>query len=81
MRRPQVCTGTKVEMITEGGEARFVRTMVDESLNLRSRCRCVSLDYEDTRAGLTSCHSWFTSMLGKLSSVSEVIALLRSHSV
>ncbi|KAF8304964.1 S-adenosyl-L-methionine dependent methyltransferase [Clavulina sp. PMI_390] len=58
-----VCTGAKTEMITEGGEVHFVRRMISESLELRTRCR------------------WFTSLLGKFSSVKEVIEKLRSEKI
>ncbi|KLO08027.1 hypothetical protein SCHPADRAFT_624344 [Schizopora paradoxa] len=58
-----VCTGSDNEMIVEGGEAAFVRRIVDESVNVSTRCR------------------WFTSMLGKLSSVTEVVQALRTHKV
>ncbi|KAF8656473.1 hypothetical protein AX16_002524 [Volvariella volvacea WC 439] len=57
------CTGAEVEMITEGGEVRFVGRMVEESSTLKTQCR------------------WFTSMLGKLSSVSEIISQLHQHSI
>ncbi|KAI0318742.1 S-adenosyl-L-methionine dependent methyltransferase [Amylostereum chailletii] len=56
-----VCTGAAVEMITEGGETRFVSKIVQESTVTRER--------------------WYTSMLGKLSSVSEVVTLLREHQI
>ncbi|TFK45312.1 S-adenosyl-L-methionine dependent methyltransferase [Heliocybe sulcata] len=58
-----VCTGGDVEMITPGGDSAFVKRMVDESLEIRGRCR------------------WYTSMLGKLSSVAEVIQYLRQHEI
>ncbi|KAI9063839.1 S-adenosyl-L-methionine dependent methyltransferase, partial [Trametes sanguinea] len=58
-----VCTGADVEMITPGGEAAFVGRMVEESLELRDRCR------------------WFTSMLGKMSSLTSIVQSLRSKEV
>jgi 23S rRNA A1618 N6-methylase RlmF len=33
-----ICTGSESEMITPGGEARFVGKMVEESLRLKMRC-------------------------------------------
>ncbi|KAJ7050905.1 hypothetical protein C8F01DRAFT_1177412 [Mycena amicta] len=58
-----ICTGAEVEMITPGGESAFVRRMVEESMQIGTRCQ------------------WFTSMLGKMSSLAEVVDSLRSHSI
>ncbi|RPD52939.1 S-adenosyl-L-methionine dependent methyltransferase [Lentinus tigrinus ALCF2SS1-7] len=58
-----VCTGADTEMITPGGEANFVGRMVQESVQLRDRCR------------------WFTSMLGKMSSLTHIVHILREHAV
>ncbi|KAM5539796.1 hypothetical protein V8D89_006609 [Ganoderma adspersum] len=58
-----ICTGGDVEMITPGGEAAFVRRMVEESLNLGHKCR------------------WYTSMLGKMSSLASIVQTLRENKV
>ncbi|KAJ8453876.1 hypothetical protein ONZ51_g13354 [Trametes cubensis] len=58
-----VCTGADVEMITPGGEAAFVGRMVEESMQLRGKCR------------------WFTSMLGKMSSLTDIVQSLRARKV
>lgn len=77
-RHWKVCTGSVNEMITKGGEAHFVGRLVEESLILRTRCRYV--------IHLTDCPSlrllrWYTSMVGKLSSVVEVVKFLQRESV
>ncbi|KDQ17001.1 hypothetical protein BOTBODRAFT_30380 [Botryobasidium botryosum FD-172 SS1] len=58
-----VCTGSTLEMITEGGEVGFVKRMIEESRTVPLRCR------------------WFTSLLGKLSSVVEVVEMLKNIGV
>lgn len=75
----QVCTGADVEMITPGGEAAFVCKMVHESTVLRERCRWIALSLYFWR--IWRCFRWYTSMLGKLSSLTEVVTLLRSQHV
>ncbi|KAI5119688.1 hypothetical protein M0805_003575 [Coniferiporia weirii] len=60
-----VCTGAEVEMITPGGEEAFVQRMVTESLERRVGERCL----------------WFTSMLGKFSSVGAVVGSLRAYKI
>ncbi|GJJ09257.1 hypothetical protein Clacol_003479 [Clathrus columnatus] len=57
-----VCTGAENEMITHGGEAEFVLRILRESLRDDIKNRC----------------RWFTSMLGKLSSVEVVVSELRN---
>jgi len=58
-----VCTGSTLEMITEGGEVGFVKRMIEESQTVPLRCR------------------WFTSLLGKMSSVLEVVEMLKNIGV
>ncbi|GLB43625.1 putative protein of unknown function (DUF890) [Lyophyllum shimeji] len=108
-----VCTGAPVEMITPGGEAWFVGTMVRESVGLRKTqevgAGIVELDdgrgkrrrvdgeaTQATEAAVTAEVStlspetttaqrkekrkvlrWYTSMLGKLSSVVEVVDIFK----
>lgn len=55
------CTGAPVEMICSGGEVAFVSKLIQES----------TLDYNKTKI------QWFSSMLGKLSSVTVLIEKLR----
>ncbi|KIP02400.1 hypothetical protein PHLGIDRAFT_79182, partial [Phlebiopsis gigantea 11061_1 CR5-6] len=64
-----VCTGADTEMITPGGEVSFVRQMVLESLRWSTRCRHFGLG------------RWFTSMLGKMSSLTEIVELLKVNKI
>ena len=57
------CTGSETEMVTTGGEVKFVFRMIDESLVLQDRVQ------------------WYTSMLGKFSSVAIVVQQLRDKGV
>ncbi|KIW63218.1 hypothetical protein PV04_10082 [Phialophora macrospora] len=57
------CTGAAVEMITPGGEVSFVGKLVRESAQRRNRHKI----------------QWCSAMLGKLSSVGEVVAHLRNE--
>ena len=78
-----VCTGADAEMITAGGESAFVRQMVTESLEYKTKCRYVlvlrRLCFRDPN-WRADC-SWYTSMLGKLSSVTDVVDSLRENGV
>lgn len=55
------CTGAPVEMITTGGEVHFVSRLILESLQPEARFTV----------------QWFTSMLGKLSSVGTIVERLK----
>jgi len=57
------CTGAPIEMITPGGEVAFVRQLIAESTRPANRAKI----------------QWFSSMFGKLSSVSAVVEHLRAH--
>ncbi|KAL5520493.1 hypothetical protein ACEPAG_9717 [Sanghuangporus baumii] len=59
------CTGAEVEMITPGGEEAFVARMVVESTSAEIKDRCL----------------WFTSMLGKLSSLEKIVEILRANKI
>ncbi|CEH12916.1 Predicted DNA methylase [Ceraceosorus bombacis] len=59
------CTGTEIEMITQGGEVAFVTRMIRESLAPEAREKIV----------------WLSSMLGKISSVSAVVKELQSNRI
>ncbi|RDB24347.1 putative methyltransferase-like protein C27D7.08c [Hypsizygus marmoreus] len=109
-----VCTGAPVEMITPGGEARFVNDMVRESVlgtglqavathraqpasqgddseaRARKRRRVGTPDANLRATGFSPAEPptiegtktlqsrWYTSMLGKLSSVSEVVDTIKA---
>lgn len=69
-------------MSTEGGEAAFVAQMVRESLDLRTRCRLVRSELEGCNYEMASyLRRWFTSNLGKLASLHEIVGLLREYKV
>ena len=56
-----VCTGSKNEMVCEGGEIQFITRIINESLVLRERVQ------------------WYTSMVGKLSSLVPLIERLKDE--
>ncbi|CED82013.1 Predicted DNA methylase [Phaffia rhodozyma] len=60
-----ICTGAETEMITTGGEVEFVKRMVNESTSMGIQDRC----------------RWFTSLLGKSSSIKDVVDLFRSRKI
>jgi 23S rRNA (adenine1618-N6)-methyltransferase len=55
------CTGAPIEMITKGGEVEFISQLILESMLPDQKVRI----------------QWFTTMLGKLSSVSTIVERLR----
>ncbi len=62
-----ICTGSASEMITPGGEVGFVTRLIRQSASLR----------EGNRSGARAEVQWWSSMLGKLSSVGVVLERLR----
>ncbi|BGP19882.1 hypothetical protein JCM10213v2_008013 [Rhodosporidiobolus nylandii] len=60
-----VCTGASNELLTPGGEVAFVSRMVEESVQLRQLGRI----------------RWFTSLLGKFSSISPLAELLKAKKI
>jgi len=78
-----VCTGADTEMITPGGESAFVRQIVAESLIYRAKCRCVLVSGDFVFGGANGYLDgrWFTSMVGKLSSLTDVVNSLRENGV
>lgn len=78
----KVCTGADVEMITPGGESNFVSRMVRESVGFGIRCKYDTLVVSiRDRLANEFFPRWYTSMLGKMSSLTAVVALLRQLSV
>ncbi|KAL5478779.1 hypothetical protein ACEPAI_2056 [Sanghuangporus weigelae] len=59
------CTGAETEMITPGGEEAFVARMVMESTSVEIKDRCL----------------WFTSMIGKLSSLEKIVEILQANKI
>jgi hypothetical protein len=77
-----VCTGAHVETITPGGECAFVSQMVRESLEHRTHCRYEVVRLLALVGNVPNIKdSWYTSMLGRMSSVFDVVAVLRQHEV
>ncbi|KAI9358574.1 hypothetical protein DFJ73DRAFT_144461 [Zopfochytrium polystomum] len=80
-----VCTGSRNEMITPGGELRFIRRMVDESKRLQQRRgrrpRGGRQEAGNSGGGRgagsaeTSCR-WFTSLVGRLQDFRALTELL-----
>ena len=56
----RACSGSSNEMITKGGEVKFVTRIIENSLKLGTKLR------------------WYTSMLGRKSSIVTLIRHLRS---
>jgi hypothetical protein len=75
--------GAEVEMITSGGEVGFVERMIAESMERKDWCLCVSptLHTHQPTNLPRSCCRWYTSMLGKLSSLDPVVRRLRENKV
>ena len=67
-------------MITAGGEATFVGQMVEESLALKDKCRYV-ISLVSHEAAYDVHSSWYTSMLGKMSSLIHIVKMLRDSEV
>lgn len=74
-------------MITPGGEVGFVKRILSESLRLRERCGSVNSTsgYNSAiRVGFgirLPSSSLFSSLLGKLSSLTEIVEELRIQAV
>ncbi|CAO1615930.1 unnamed protein product [Parajaminaea phylloscopi] len=66
-----VCSGAPTEMITMGGEIGFVKRIIEESVDL----------HEYRSPGVATGALWYTSMLGKASSVIPLIKQLREAGV
>jgi 23S rRNA A1618 N6-methylase RlmF len=80
-RRPvQVATAADNELITPGGEIAFVGRMIEESLQTRQRCSHVD---HLTVWQNTDDHGirWYTSLIGKYSSLQSLVDRLRTHQV
>lgn len=65
------CSGALGEMVTAGGEVAFVSRMIDESLTLQ----------KTQRDGAAEGALWYTSMLGKASSIAPLVKKLRGMDV
>lgn len=61
----QICLASNSELITPGGEVQFIDRMIQESLTPELKERVL----------------WFTSMVGKLSSLVEVVQKIKAIGV
>ncbi|ETN37817.1 uncharacterized protein HMPREF1541_07440 [Cyphellophora europaea CBS 101466] len=76
------CTGSEGEMICEGGEVGFVGRMIAESVAIRDAATMARRGPRrgmGTKEGGTLQVQWWTSMLGKLSSIGVLIEQLRGQ--
>ena len=63
-----------------GGEEAFVSRMVEESKQFGVRCKYVLSLYHEQGLMVVFCR-WYTSMLGKMSSVKTIVEMLKERSV
>lgn len=84
------CLGSENEMVTEGGEVQFVMRMIEESMDLKDAIRYVNVNgswsseatsLRGVPANLLWLNRWYTSMLGKRSSVDQIVAFLKEQKV
>ena len=68
-------------MVTTGGEAGFVQRIIEESILVNNRCRYVSDHARCFRICTDEITRFYTSLLGKHSSISIVVESLKSQKV
>ena len=81
----QINTGAANEVVVDGGETAFVLKIVRDSLVLKDRVRYAVPRWTRTWPPLTHesrpCRRWYTSLLGKKSSMNPVLAELKTRNV